>query len=213
MLDAVAVALLVLLLRQALVRALAVAAERLRGDRNHQVVAGVNGRSAHVVGFPYGIQRGVILQGDRRQRFAAANLVALPAQAIVFRYLGQRGRKIGCDLQRHVQAVRAVRVGGPAVETGIEGVQRVEFDAGKLRRQREVELALDINLGELRLVFDARQLEVVLRRILDDIDQRHQSRHVGAGFLRQLQVPEIGGLAACFVTAFGPQDVAFTRVV
>ena len=91
--------------------------------------------------------------------------------------------------------MRTLRVRRPAVVARVVGVHGVDLDPGEFGGQGEIELGFDIGDDELRFVRYDGQFEAVGGRVADDVDERQQLGHVHRGFARQLQVPEVLGLA------------------
>ena len=109
--------------------------------------------------------------------------------------------------------MRAVRVGGPPVEPGIELVDLVEGDAGERRRHAEVHLAVEVDLPEVHPVGDRREDDTVAIRFRDDRGDREQAGHVGPGLPRQPQRPDVRRLPPRAVAGRRAHDVALAPVV
>jgi hypothetical protein len=104
-------------------------------------------------------------------------------------------------------------VGDPVVERRIQRKHLFRSKLGKLGRDVQVDLPGDVDLHEVRLVRDRRELQAVRRRIVDDAAHREQLRHVRARFARQLQAEEIGRLARRAILLDRARDVRFAAVV
>ena len=158
---------------------------------------------------------GVVLfcLGDAGDRVAALHVVGRHAHALLGRQRQQGLLEARGGVDRHQQAVRAGRVGGPAMEGRIELVQLVAADAGDLGDDLQVDLPAGRDLHEIGLVVDLAELEAVGRRVGHDAPHRQELRHVGAGLGRQLQVPEIDRACPGAVAVHGALHVALAAVV
>ena len=144
----------ILRLRKPDIGTLAVGAKRLGRDRNHQVVPGPNHIAAQIVRRANRSYRRVVLQRDLGNCLVVADLVALPAHAFVGRHDGQRRAERVGDRDGHDEAVRAMRIGRPAVVARVEGIHGVDIDTGELGRQRQVDLRAGVHDHKLWLVAD-----------------------------------------------------------
>ena len=95
-----------------------------------------------------------------------------------------RRERVG-GVARQQQEVRAGRIGGPAMEAGVELVHFVERDAGEFGRERQIELAAGVDLHEVGLVRNRAERDAVVLGIRDEAAHGHQLRHVGARFRGQ----------------------------
>ncbi len=120
--------------------------------RNHQVVAGADRVAAQPVDLAQHGRRRLIAFGDAADRLAAADAVPRPLHALALAERRERRRECVGLLERQQQPVRAFGIGRPAVDAGVQRVERLRVDAGELGRQRHVDLAAGLDDGEPRLV-------------------------------------------------------------
>ena len=97
--------------------------------------------------------------------------------------------------------MRPIRVGGPAIVRGVQQIDFVDFDTGKLGRLGEVELRAGVDDLEKWLVLQGRQFNAIGLRVVKDLRQRDQFGYVVPGLGGQAERPVVGGLTGVAVTA------------
>ena len=96
--------------------------------------------------------RRLIAVGDAADRLAVADAVPRPLHALALAERCERRRERRRLLEWHQQPVRPFGIRRPAIDAGVQRVQRIGVDAGELGRERHVDLAAGFDDGELRLV-------------------------------------------------------------
>ncbi len=154
----------------------------------------------------------VVTVGDRPQRIAGANLILLPVDQL----LGLHQGEVGCQhlgfLHGYEQLLRAVQ-GDPPGERRVQLVELVLVEVGEFGDACQVHALLERDDFEIGFVGDRVEIDAIGFRCLDQLRQRQQLGHIVAGFLRQRQVPVIGGQAQLLVALDGAADGAFACVV
>ena len=131
---------------------------------------------------------------------------------------------IGCELRevlaeelrgvdRQQQRVRPLRRRRPAVERGVEFEEFVRGHAGEFGSELQVDLVLDVDPREVRVVRDRAELEAEQGGVAHHALHRQELRHIGARLGGQPQVPESDRLAGGEVVAHGAADAALAAVV
>ncbi len=86
-------------------------------------------------------------------------------------------------------------------------------NAGDVCGDLQIDLAVRFDTREVRLIGNAAEAEAMSFRIRDEPAHGEQTGHVTLRLLRQLQAPEIGGLALRLVVRNGARNRSFTAVV
>ena len=74
--------------------------------------------------------------------------------------------------------MRAGRVSRPAIEACVKRIERIEFYAGELRRECQVNLTTGVCSNELLLVNQGWQRYSECSRITDEFDERQQAWNI-----------------------------------
>ncbi len=133
--------------------------------------------------------------------------------ALVRREIGDVLLEHRCGIDRYQQIEGPGRVGGPAMERGIEVVNLVGGDAGDLRGDLHIDLTLGHHTREVGLVGDRGEVEPVFARVIHQALHGEELGHVGFGLSRQAQVPEIDRAALGLIHLHGVLDRDFAAVV
>ena len=109
--------------------------------------------------------------------------------------------------------MRPGRVGGPAVEGGVQQVKVIDFHVRQSGGEGKVQLAVQRHRADIGLVGHRQQGDAVILGIQHQIAQGEQLRRVAPCFLRQVQREKVGGAAGGLVATHSPRYVALTSVV
>ena len=160
------------------------------------------------------LDAGPVTAGDGSERVSAHDPVAHPVRVLLpGRLLRKPRRELPDGVGGELQPVRAPRIGRPALEPRVEPAELIERDAGEIRRDAEVHLAVESDLLKIRTIGDRFQDHAVTARVLDDGGDREQAGDVGPRLPGQLQRPDVHRLASRTIPGDRPPDVAFAPVV
>ena len=109
--------------------------------------------------------------------------------------------------------MRPLRRRRPAVERGVELEQFVSGHTREFGGKLQVDLVLDVDPREVRLVRDRAELEAEQGGVAHHALHRQELRHIGARLGGQFQVPKGDRLTGGEVVAHGAADAAFAAVV
>ena len=109
--------------------------------------------------------------------------------------------------------MRAAGIGGPATEARIERVDFIERDAGEVRRDAQIDLAVEGDRLELHAVGNRFEDDAVSFRIADHGGDGEEARYVDAGLPGQPERPDVRRLPARTISGYRAPDVAFAPVV
>ena len=114
---------------------------------------------------------------------------------------------------RHQQTVWPLRIRCPAVEARIQQVQFVQVQLRYTCGDGKVNLRTGIDGLEVRLIRDGFENYAMGLGLEDDARERKQTRHIIAGFTRQLQRPEILGPSGLAVAGYSPLNPSLSGIV
>jgi len=181
--------------------------------RNLERLAGADAVPAQVVDLGEHRRGGAVFARNHGQRFAPLHLVHDVSHAI-FRRQGLQAGFVGIGIvDGHQHAMRAGRVGGPAVVSGVERDQFIVGRAGQLGGDLQVDLRVGVDDREIRFVWNGRKFQPVALRLGHQALHGQEFRHVRARLRGEPQMPEIRGPACGAIVRNGAFDPGFADVV